>query len=120
MKKVIILITIILLIIPLKVKANIICNDGTVSPSCSVCSQGCCSHHGGCLSSKSRSQTKRKSKTSVNNDYSNSSNKLVTNNDFSNQQDNVSDSTAIWVTLTIGAPIIIVIIASFNEKNNKE
>lgn len=27
---------------------NIICNDGTESPTCSTCSQGCCSGHGGC------------------------------------------------------------------------
>lgn len=28
---------------------NIICNDGTPSPTCTTCSAGCCSHHGGCL-----------------------------------------------------------------------
>lgn len=27
---------------------NVICNDGTVSPTCEVCRRGCCSHHGGC------------------------------------------------------------------------
>lgn len=27
---------------------NIICNDGTESPTCEVCRRGCCSHHGGC------------------------------------------------------------------------
>ena len=26
----------------------LICNDGTQSPSCSVCRAGCCSYHGGC------------------------------------------------------------------------
>ena len=31
-----------------RVNANIICNDGTVSKSCSTCSKGCCSRHGGC------------------------------------------------------------------------
>ena len=30
--------------------ANIMCNDGTRSPSCSDCHRGCCSHHGGCAS----------------------------------------------------------------------
>ena len=25
-----------------------LCNDGTVSPSCATCGQGCCSGHGGC------------------------------------------------------------------------
>ena len=34
---------------PANVFANIRCNDGTISPSCSDCHQGCCSHHGGCL-----------------------------------------------------------------------
>lgn len=33
---------------PTIVNANIICNDGTVSPSCGDCHRGCCSHHGGC------------------------------------------------------------------------
>lgn len=27
----------------------IVCNDGTCSPSCTSCSQGCCSSHDGCL-----------------------------------------------------------------------
>ncbi len=31
------------------VKANIICNDGTESPTCKDCHQGCCSWHKGCL-----------------------------------------------------------------------
>ena len=30
--------------------ANIMCVDGTESPTCSYCHQGCCSHHGGCAS----------------------------------------------------------------------
>lgn len=38
-------------LIPVNVSANIMCNDGTMSPSCKVCSQGCCSWHGGCASS---------------------------------------------------------------------
>lgn len=28
---------------------TIVCNDGSCSPSCTTCSQGCCSSHGGCL-----------------------------------------------------------------------
>ena len=47
MKKLIIFTTI-LLIFPLIVNANIICNDGTISPTCIDCHQGCCSKHGGC------------------------------------------------------------------------
>jgi hypothetical protein len=27
---------------------TLICNDGTLSPTCDFCDQGCCSHHGGC------------------------------------------------------------------------
>ena len=42
------------------VHANIVCNDGSVSPSCSVCSRGCCSRHGGCSSYSSSSTKKRK------------------------------------------------------------
>ena len=36
------------LLFPLMVNANIMCNDGTESPSCQSCHQGCCSWHGGC------------------------------------------------------------------------
>jgi len=36
------------LLVPLNVKANIMCNDGEPSPTCQDCHQGCCSHHGGC------------------------------------------------------------------------
>lgn len=43
----------ILVLIPIFVKANVVCNDGTISPTCNVCSRGCCSHHGGCSSSSS-------------------------------------------------------------------
>lgn len=28
---------------------GIVCNDGSVSPSCTACDAGCCSGHGGCL-----------------------------------------------------------------------
>ena len=35
---------------PSLVFANIMCVDGTESPTCSYCHQGCCSHHGGCAS----------------------------------------------------------------------
>lgn len=27
---------------------TLMCNDGTLSPTCDFCDQGCCSHHGGC------------------------------------------------------------------------
>lgn len=45
--------------LPLNVKANIMCKDGTVSNSCADCHQGCCSHHGGCASSGSSSSSNR-------------------------------------------------------------
>lgn len=50
MKKVVVIALLMIFIIyPVEVFANITCNDGTISPSCSDCHQGCCSHHGGCL-----------------------------------------------------------------------
>ena len=44
---------------PKVVFANIMCNDGTVSPSCTDCHQGCCSWHGGCASNYSNYSTSR-------------------------------------------------------------
>ena len=67
----------ILFLCPSYVRANIMCNDGTPSPSCSVCSRGCCSHHGGCASGSSSysSNSYSNSNSSSNNtsSYSNSS-----------------------------------------------
>lgn len=39
-----------MIFLPTGVNANIVCNDGTVSSSCSDCHKGCCSQHGGCSS----------------------------------------------------------------------
>ena len=50
-------ILLILIIIPINVYANIICNDGTMSPSCADCHRGCCSRHGGCSSSSTNSNS---------------------------------------------------------------
>ena len=62
-----------LMIIPFNVNANVICNDGTVSPTCGVCSRGCCSHHGGCSNSYSNSSSSNSNDTNYNNSsYSNS------------------------------------------------
>ena len=44
-----------LILIPLNVNANIICNDGSVSNSCKDCHQGCCSRHGGCTENPNNS-----------------------------------------------------------------
>ena len=59
MKKRMIILTIILFCFCIKVNANIICNDGTESESCTDCHQGCCSGHDGCI----------KEKNDNNNDY---------------------------------------------------
>ena len=62
MKKYCLFIIILLVyIIPVNVYANIQCNDGTISPSCSDCHRGCCSHHGGCASSSSPSASNNNS-----------------------------------------------------------
>lgn len=42
------LIIISFIFMPTMVNANIVCNDGTVSPTCTDCHRGCCSRHGGC------------------------------------------------------------------------
>lgn len=57
------LVLLMFLVYPKKVLANIICNDGTVSPSCSDCHRGCCSKHGGCSSSSSSSSSSNKKPT---------------------------------------------------------
>lgn len=50
MKKAVIKVLLIalLFIFPTFVYANIMCNDGTTSPTCTDCHRGCCSRHGGC------------------------------------------------------------------------
>ena len=53
MKRRFVLFLVMLAFCPIAVKANIVCNDGTTSPSCSTCHKGCCSRHGGCSSSSS-------------------------------------------------------------------
>ena len=50
MKKIMLAVIITFLLLPIIVKANIRCNDGTISPSCGDCYRGCCSRHGGCSS----------------------------------------------------------------------
>ena len=57
MKNKFFIILLLFLFIPIKVYANIICNDGTVSPSCTTCDRGCCSRHGGCSSSSTGSNS---------------------------------------------------------------
>ncbi len=57
---IIILFVLTIIFIPNIVSANIICNDGTRSPSCTDCHKGCCSKHGGCSSSSSSSSSSSK------------------------------------------------------------
>lgn len=53
MRKYLCLIILFILAYTINVSANIMCNDGSESPTCSDCHQGCCSWHGGCASSSS-------------------------------------------------------------------
>ena len=57
MKRSVVLFLVLVGFYPTVVKANIVCNDGTTSPSCSTCHKGCCSKHGGCSSSSSSSSS---------------------------------------------------------------
>lgn len=52
MNRIIMILLFIIICVPEKVHANITCNDGTTSPTCQDCHQGCCSWHGGCLDSE--------------------------------------------------------------------
>lgn len=62
------IIVLLMIFLPTGVNANIVCNDGTVSPSCGDCHRGCCSHHGGCSSGASSSSS---SSSGTTNNYSN-------------------------------------------------
>ncbi len=62
MKRIIGLFLVLLNFYPSIVKANIVCNDGTISPSCSTCHSGCCSKHGGCSSNSSGSSSSSSNK----------------------------------------------------------
>jgi len=61
MKRIIILI--LLLSIPIVAKANIVCNDGTESPTCLDCHTGCCSGHKGCANNPNYNYHKNKNIT---------------------------------------------------------
>ena len=67
MKKIILVSTILLLIFPTIIKANIICNDGTESPTCSTCHTGCCSGHNGCTNNVNHYSSKKKNE--INNEH---------------------------------------------------
>ncbi len=65
MKKFVVILLIFLICYIPNVGANVICNDGSVSPSCGTCGRGCCSHHGGCSgrTTSSKSSSSRSSST---------------------------------------------------------
>lgn len=65
-----IFISFILLIIPISVNANIICNDGTESPTCLDCHTGCCSKHNGCTNNVNHYSSKEIIKNNNDNSYS--------------------------------------------------
>jgi len=97
MKKYVCLLVMVLLLMPITVSANIICNDGTVSPSCTDCHRGCCSRHGGCSTSTSSDSTN--AGNNVNDNYDNQSSaeqKESENNDYDSQpvveQENLEES----------------------------
>jgi len=71
------IIVIIILLVPISVSANIMCKDGTTSPSCLDCHRGCCSHHGGCASKSITSSNGNKKSNEVTDNVGNASYKIV-------------------------------------------
>ena len=93
MKRIInILCIVFLFFLPLKVNANIICNDGTRSKSCTVCSKGCCSRHGGCNNNSSYSGNNYSDQSSESNHNSTSPSSSTSNSTGSNSYDSSYNS----------------------------
>ena len=86
MKKVLL---IIILMFPLTVWANIVCNDGSVSPSCLDCHTGCCSNHGGCTNNPNS-----------NYDYNKSNNNVKTNKTVDNNSE-IIGNIIFWIIIII-------------------
>ena len=101
MKRVLLVLFIIIMVMPIRVNANIVCNDGTVSPSCSSCHRGCCSRHGGCSSrNSSESSIEDESTTTT------KTKKVITTTTAISQ--NNDDKDGIWETLaTLGVGALI-------------
>ena len=74
------------------VSANIVCNDGTVSPTCTDCHRGCCSHHNGCSSSGSYTNNSYNNNTTTSNHTND--NTTTSSNDSSNISSDNSESYA--------------------------
>ncbi len=97
MKKFVVLILICMICYMPNVKANIICNDGSVSPSCGTCGRGCCSHHGGC-SSRTTSNTSSSGKSSTaSSNYSNSSSSNSSRSSTQNESSSTKNTSSIKV-----------------------
>ena len=63
-KKLVLIGALVIILYPISSRANIMCNDGTYSPTCGDCHRGCCSHHGGCASNYSSYQSESRYETS--------------------------------------------------------
>ncbi len=99
MKRILLIIVACILFFPMIVKANIVCNDGTVSSSCADCHKGCCSRHGGCTDNpNSGSGT-----GSNNNSYAYyRSNSNSSSNDTSNNSSSSANNSAEIVSASKG------------------
>lgn len=69
MKRSFVIVFMFFVLIPFNVKANIMCNDGSISSSCTDCHRGCCSKHGGCTSGGSPSSYSNSSSGSSSSSY---------------------------------------------------
>lgn len=122
MRKIIGLFLLILVLNPLEVKANIVCNDGTISPSCSTCHKGCCSRHGGCSGSSSSGSSSSNSHSSSGSSSSSSTNKnpvtpeIVKSSDTSLKKVTVDDEDIIiadnMVYSTTNDNVMIIVVAT--------
>lgn len=90
------------LLFPIIVKANIICNDGTRSPSCSDCHRGCCSHHGGCSEGLSENIYDKELENINNNDKYNQKTSNKKNNLTSNEGGNTKKEDTNYELINVG------------------
>ncbi|MBO5414828.1 MAG: hypothetical protein J6A17_04280 [Bacilli bacterium] len=86
------------------VLANIRCNDGTYSPTCTYNHSGCCSHHGGVASSS----------------YGSSSNSYNSYNKSESGWSSLDTSEKIEGVLWIGGTAFIVIGGLLYEKKSEK
>ena len=91
-KRIIILVIVLFLLFPIITKANIICNDGTVSSSCQDCHKGCCSRHGGCTNGSSSKSSSKNNKNKNSTTKSSSNSNKTTNNKVENKKDEMDNT----------------------------